>query len=265
MIDLVKSYRAENKFTRKSLGQHFLIDKSILNLIITNCNIEKTDVILEVGAGCGVLTQMLLESGANVVAVEVDKDLCDFLERYLFYYPNLSIINTDFLKYSIENGPVKIVGNLPYNRAANILIHTTNYINNIKQMVLMFQKEVAERIISTTHKKSYGYLSVLVQYYFEIKMLATVKGNCFWPSTKVDSMILLFIPKKTFMFDKADEKEFFKFVKDCFRLKRKTLRNNLLHYKNINKLSDYLSNNLNVRAEELSLEDFVYMFNKLKS
>jgi len=101
-------------------------------------------LILEVGAGCGVLTQMLLESGANVVAVEVDKDLCDFLERYLFYYPNLSIINTDFLKYSIENGPVKIVGNLPYNRAANILIHTTNYINNIKQMVLMFQKEVAE-------------------------------------------------------------------------------------------------------------------------
>jgi len=107
MIDLVKSYRAENRGTRKSLGQHFLIDKSILNLIITYCNIEKTDMVLEIGAGCGVLTQMLLDVGANVVAVEVDKNLCDFLERYLFYYPNLSIINTDFLKYSIENWTCK--------------------------------------------------------------------------------------------------------------------------------------------------------------
>jgi 16S rRNA (adenine1518-N6/adenine1519-N6)-dimethyltransferase len=265
MIDLIKSYRAENRGPKKSLGQHFLVDKDALNLIIKYCNIEETDLFLEIGAGCGVLTQILLEKGAAVEAIEIDEKLCDFLERYLFYYSKLSIKNIDFLKYSIENEHVKIVGNLPYNRAASILIHTINYIDKIKHLVLMFQKEVAERITSTPNKKSYGYLSVLIQYYFDIKPIATIRGNCFWPSTKVDSKVLLFIPKKTFIFDKANEKEFFKFVKDCFRLKRKTLRNNLLNYKNIDKLSGYLLNNLNVRAEELSLDDFIYIYNKLNS
>jgi 16S rRNA (adenine1518-N6/adenine1519-N6)-dimethyltransferase len=166
MINLLKSFRAENRYTKKALGQHFLVDVNVLNSIIKNCQVKDSDLFIEIGAGCGILTQAMLERGAKVIAIEVDKNLCNFLERYLFYYPGLVIKNVDFLEYSIEESKVKIVGNLPYNRAANILIHTINYIEKIDQMILMFQKEVAERILSSPNKRSYGFLSVLIQYYF---------------------------------------------------------------------------------------------------
>ena len=149
---------------------------------------------------------------------------------------------------------------MPYNRAADILIHTIDYITNIEQMVLMFQKEVAERILSTPNRKSYGFLSVLIQYYFDIKTIATLKGNSFWPATKVDSIVLLFIPKKKFLLTKKREEAFFKFVKDCFKMKRKTLKNNLKEYKNFEELSEYINRNVNVRAEELSLLNFIDVF-----
>lgn len=260
MIDLLKSFRAENRNTKKSLGQHFLIDKNALNFIVECCDIKDSDVFLEIGAGCGILTQALLERKAKVIAIEVDKKLCDFLERYLFYYPALTIKNVDFLQYSIEEEKVKIVGNLPYNKAANILIHTIDYIKNIEQMILMFQKEVADRILSTPNKKSYGFLSVLIQYYFEVKAIGTLKGSSFWPTTKVDSTILLFTPKQYFSLAKEKEEVFFKFVKKCFKMKRKTLKNNLKEYKDFEKLSEYIDRNANVRAEELTLQDFINIF-----
>jgi 16S rRNA (adenine1518-N6/adenine1519-N6)-dimethyltransferase len=263
MIDLIKSYRAENRSTKKSLGQHFLINRDALNAIVENCSISDRDIFLEIGAGCGILTQALLERNAEVVAIEVDKALCDFLERYLFYYPELTIKNVDFLEYSIKEGKIKIVGNLPYNRAASILIHTVNYIERIEQMVLMFQREVAERILSTPNKRSYGYLSVIIQYYFDIKLIMTLKGDSFWPTTKVDSMILMFAPKKNFPLAKENESSFFRFVKDCFKMKRKTLKNNLKGYENIENLSDYIKRNVKVRAEELTLNDFIFIFEML--
>jgi 16S rRNA (adenine1518-N6/adenine1519-N6)-dimethyltransferase len=265
MINLLKSFRAENRETKKSLGQHFLVDSNILNSIIEYCDIKASDLFIEIGAGCGILTQAILEKGAKIIAIEVDKNLCDFLERYLFYYPGLVIKNVDFLEYSIEETNVKIVGNLPYNRAANILIHTINYIEKINQMILMFQKEVAERILSCPNKRSYGFLSVLIQYYFEIKTIATLPGNSFWPTTKVDSMVLQFSPKRKFPLLKETEKVFFDFIKDCFRMKRKTLKNNLVRYKNIDKFSEFMSKNMNVRAEELTIDDFINIFKIINS
>lgn len=265
MINLLKSFRAENRYTKKALGQHFLADVNVLNSIIKNCQVKDSDLFIEIGAGCGILTQAMLERGAKVIAIEVDKNLCNFLERYLFYYPGLVIKNVDFLEYSIEESKVKIVGNLPYNRAANILIHTINYIEKIDQMILMFQKEVAERILSSPNKRSYGFLSVLIQYYFEVKTLANFSGNSFWPTTKVDSMVLLFKPKRKFPLLKEEEKAFFDFVKDCFRMKRKTLKNNLIGYKNIDKLSEFIYRNINIRAEELTIDDFIKIFKIINS
>jgi 16S rRNA (adenine1518-N6/adenine1519-N6)-dimethyltransferase len=263
MINLLKSYCAEKRGTKKSLGQHFLIDKKALSTIVEQCNINKGDVIIEIGAGCGILTQLLLEKGEKVVAVEIDKELCDFLERYLFYYPNLTIINSDFLDYSIKGDNNKIVGNLPYNRAAHIVIHTIDYIHNIKQMILMFQKEVAERLISSPSKRSYGFLSVLIQYYYDIDLILDIKGSSFWPTTKVDSTVLSFKPKNSFPIDPAKEKIFFKFIKDCFKMKRKTLKNNLKGYQNIERLTGYFQKYINVRAEELTIDDFIDLFEQL--
>ncbi|MDY6820665.1 MAG: 16S rRNA (adenine(1518)-N(6)/adenine(1519)-N(6))-dimethyltransferase RsmA [Deferribacterota bacterium] len=266
MINLLKSYKFEFGYTKKSLGQHFLINKEMLNLIVEECmhyiNDPKLSNIIEVGAGCGLLTQFLLERGLNVTAIEIDNKLCDFLQRYLFYYPNLKILNQDFLDFNLDKDEAIIVGNLPYNTAARMFLYSINFVSNIRCMILMFQKEVAERIISMPNSKKYSYISVITRYYFDVEKIANISGKNFWPSTEVNSTILKFFPKNRIFNDMEKERDFFNFLKIAFKMKRKTLKNNLRSYTNSELVIDKFFKK-DVRAEELDLEDFIKLYNSL--
>jgi 16S rRNA (adenine1518-N6/adenine1519-N6)-dimethyltransferase len=268
MVDLLKAYKFEYERTKKYFGQHFLANKDIVKVIIENCQPTSGDLVIEIGPGCGVLTLPLLESGAHVLAVEIDSDLCYFLKKNLFYYPNLEIINKDFLGFKIENGPVKVVGNLPYNVAARILLHSIDFRDNIISMVFMFQREVSDRIMASPCSKSYSFTSVLSKLYFDIEKIKTISGDNFWPKANVDSTILKFMPKtKQYIneFVGARPKEFMDFVKECFKAKRKTLKNNLKHYTNISDMLSEMFSNESIRAEQLTVNDFVSLFCRVKS
>jgi len=269
MLNLIQIFKSEFGHTKKSFGQHFLVNKHILSVICDEAEVKQDDYVVEIGPGCGVLSYELLERNANVLCVEIDRDLAHFLRRYLHIYGNFNIINKDFMltdtaDYQTDK-KIKFVGNLPYNVSTKIVEHTVNFHNSIDLMVFMFQKEVAERIISLPKNKTYSSLSVFCQYYFDIFKVKHLSGKNFWPTTKVESTVLKFLPKKRHFKDEDDEKDFLKFIKSCFVLKRKTLKNNLKHIENIeDKIKEFFGSD-SVRAEELKLEDFIRFYEYLRS
>jgi 16S rRNA (adenine1518-N6/adenine1519-N6)-dimethyltransferase len=267
MLDLIRIFKNEFGKTKKYFGQHFLTNKHILELIVKSADITEGDNVVEIGPGCGVLTQELLETKAKVTSIEIDKELAEFLKRYLFFYPNFTIINEDFMNVNLnelgEN--ITFVGNLPYNFSVKIVQKCIENIDNIKTMVFMFQKEVADRISTIHGNKTYSSLSVYTQYYFDIKKIKHFGGGNFWPKTKVTSSILKFTPKERYYKDQQVEQEFLKFVEKAFVKKRKTLKNNLNDYENIEKVLDELFSKPSIRAEELSPDDFIKLFDKLYS
>ncbi|MGB9731277.1 MULTISPECIES: 16S rRNA (adenine(1518)-N(6)/adenine(1519)-N(6))-dimethyltransferase RsmA [Calditerrivibrio] len=264
MLNLVSIYKNEFSKTKKSLGQHFLINQHYIEKILDATSVSKDSRILEIGPGCGALTVKILERGADLTAIEIDAVLVDFLKRYLYFYPNFKIIHSDFTKIdkSLLDGKYNLVGNLPYYVSVPILEKCTELIEYINTMTFMFQKEVADRIISTPSKKSYSSLSVFCQYFFDIKKILNISGGNFWPTTKVESTVLHFIPKKR-QFD-VDEKDFLNLVKLSFSAKRKMLKNNLNSIIDTNLIDEFFGRN-NVRAEELSVEDFINFYNFLKN
>ena len=172
MINLLEAFKNEDGFTKKKFGQHFLTNKSMLDKIIEAADISENDNVIEIGPGCGVLTQLIAETKASVTALEIDTELMEFLNRYLFFYKNLTIINQDAANVDYnslyENKPVIIIGNLPYNVSVKIFEKAAMR-DNIKNMVFMFQKEVADRIIAKPNSKAYSSLSVFTNYIFDTK------------------------------------------------------------------------------------------------
>ncbi|ADR18682.1 16S rRNA (adenine(1518)-N(6)/adenine(1519)-N(6))-dimethyltransferase RsmA [Calditerrivibrio nitroreducens] len=264
MLNLLNIYKNEFSKTKKSLGQHFLINQHYIEKILDAAYVSKDSRVLEIGPGCGALTVKILERGADLTAIEIDAVLVDFLKRYLHFYPNFKIIHSDFTKIdkSLLDGRYNVVGNLPYYVSVPILEKCTELIENINTMTFMFQKEVADRIISTPSKKSYSSLSVFCQYFFDIKKIFNISGGNFWPTTKVESTVLHFIPKKR-QFD-MDEKDFLNLVKLSFSSKRKMLKNNLHSIIDTGLINEFFKRD-NVRAEELSVEDFINFYNFLKN
>jgi len=269
MLNLIQIFKSEFGHTKKSFGQHFLVNKHVLGVICDEAKIKPDDYVVEIGPGCGVLTFELLERNAKVLCVEIDRDLVDFLKRYLHIYGNFNIINKDFMQTNMEDfetdKKIKFVGNLPYNVSTKIVEHTVNFFDNIDCMVFMFQKEVADRIVSLPKHKTYSSLSVFCQYYFHISKVRHLSGKNFWPTTKVESTVLKFLPKDRYFKKESIERDFLKFVKTCFLLKRKTLKNNLKHIEHIeNKIKDFFGSD-NVRAEELDLNEFINFYEYLRS
>jgi 16S rRNA (adenine1518-N6/adenine1519-N6)-dimethyltransferase len=264
MLNLIEIYKKEFSKTKKSLGQHFLINQHYIERILDTAGVVKEANILEIGPGCGALTQKILERGASLTAVEIDATLVDFLRRYLYFYPNFKIIHSDFTKLDGNELVEKynFIGNLPYYISVPIMEKCTKLIDNINSMTFMFQKEVADRIISTPFKKTYSSLSVFCQYFFDIKKVFSISGGNFWPTTKVESTVLYFNPKKRIFNDK-DEEEFLKLVKASFISKRKMLKNNLNGIIDTDLIETFFKRG-NVRAEELSLEDFVNFYRFIK-
>ena len=247
---------------KKHLGQHFLKDLSVARSITDALSGESYTNIVEIGPGMGVLTQYLLKKDFITHVIEVDCESVSYLQAE---YPQLSqrIYSANFLKLNLEtitDQPFALIGNFPYNISSQILFKALDYKDQIPEIVGMFQKEVAERVSSIPGNKKYGIISVLVQAYYNIEYLFTVDEDVFDPPPKVKSGVI--------RLSRNDEKklecneEFFKkVVKQAFSQRRKTLRNAL---KPLIGKSGFNDPKLELRAERLSVKDFVYLTNQLE-
>ncbi|CAN2042362.1 Ribosomal RNA small subunit methyltransferase A [Candidatus Magnetomoraceae bacterium gMMP-15] len=220
---------------QKKLGQNFISDPSIPELILKRSQIKPDSVILEIGAGLGALTFPLASSAQHVFAVEKDIHLINLLKKEILEQGinNVTLIERDILKLDIralakETGKsILVMGNLPYNISSQILIKLLKDRNIIDRAILMFQKEMARRLVSPPGQKDYGRLSVLVQYCADVKTLLTLGGSHFYPRVSIDSEVILIKFKDNFLCTACDEDFFFQVVKAGFGQRRKTLKNAL--------------------------------------
>lgn len=252
--------RRMNVKAKKHLGQHFLNDESIAKKIVDGLTWEGYDQVLEIGPGMGVLTKYLIQKNKNISVVEIDAESVEYLQNN---YLNLKIYGEDFLRMDLKEKfnrePFAILGNFPYNISTQIVFKIIEDRTQIPEMVGMFQKEVAERICAPKGSKVYGITSVLAQAYYETEYLFTVDENVFSPPPKVKSGVMRMKRIKTTL--EVNEKLFFQVVKAAFNQRRKTLRNAL---KSLNISQHEVDENLlNLRAEQLSVEQFMELTSKL--
>ena len=252
---------SNNFFPKKSLGQNFLTDKNIINLIIEVGNIKSNDFVMEVGPGNGALTEKIIEQKPkDLILIEKDSRLTKILNEN--YRNKLKIINSDMMKISYEdyaNKDLIIFGNLPYNISTQILIRwiKIKYLNNFcKKLVLMFQKEVADRIIAETNMRDYGRLSILANWKMKIEKIIDINPSSFKPSPKVESTLLVFTPKKDF-FQIKDPKNLEHITNIFFNQRRKMIRKPLKFlFKNFQEIAAELSLDLSLRPQ--NLDHFTY-------
>lgn len=256
--------RHEQVRPKKHLGQHFLTDQRIAQKIVQALSSWKGyDQVVEVGPGMGVLTQYLVNDPRFVThAVEVDSESVAYLQQH---FPDLAprIYYEDFLKKDLSqlfNEPFGLIGNFPYNISSQIFFKVLEHRQQIPEVVGMLQKEVAQRIASGPGNKVYGILSVLLQAYYEVELLFNVPPGVFNPPPKVQSAVLRLKRNDTLHLN-CDEKQFFRIVKQGFQTRRKTLRNALKSLNLPDEVKDLPL--LDKRAEQLSVEDFVYLTQKI--
>ena len=270
-MDLVKKHGF--KFT-KSLGQNFLIDDNIVDKIVAGAGIGPGDKIIEVGPGIGTLTREMASRAQNLMAVEIDKNLIPILADTLGDYDNVKIVNEDIIKADIrglidENlggGPVKLVANLPYYITTPIIMRFLEENINVTDIVVMVQKEVAERMNAQPGGKDFGALSVAVQYYCDTEIIAKVPRHLFVPLPNVDSIVIALRVRSERKYKVDDEGLYFKVVKAAFGQRRKTLLNSISSMGNLAK--DQVKEALEEagidpkrRGETLSLDEFAILSN----
>lgn len=256
---------------KKMFGQNFIIDENTINSIITKSEIDKETLVIEIGPGAGSLTYKLCNAAKQVICYEIDTTLKNILSETLNEYNNYEIIFEDFLKRNIKEDIKKykydklyVVANLPYYITTPIIIKLIEDDIGVDKMVVMVQKEVGDRFKATPGSKNYNSLSIFLNYYYDIKKILDVSRNVFLPTPNVDSIVLE-LSKKTNLYKLKSKEVFFKLIKDSFKQKRKTLKNNLSNYDLI-KISNILAKygyNLSVRAEELSIDIFVDIANNI--
>ena len=253
----------------KKLGQNFLIDESVVRRIVEAAELTPEDTVLEVGPGIGTLTQGLAESGASVVAVELDKRLLPVLDVTLEGYDNVRIVNGDILQVDImeqvQKPDFKCCANLPYYITTPIIFAILEKRLPMERLVVMVQKEVAERMAAKPGSKDYGALSVAIQYFTEPEIAFIVPPSSFIPAPSVDSAVIVCKRRSTPPVEVCDENLFFRVVKVAFSLRRKMLSNSL---KNMGIKGEQVTKWLELagvdgkrRAETLSLEDFAALTN----
>jgi len=249
---------------KKHLGQHFLTDKNIAAKIVGSLQLAVGyDEVLEVGPGMGILSDFLLQrTDLQTYLIDIDTESYEFLQKK---YPQLGerLINDDFLEMDFSKvfqKPFGIIGNFPYNISSQILFKVLDNRQQVVEVVGMFQKEVAERCTAKAGSKEYGILSVFLQAYYKVEYLFTVKAGVFNPPPKVLSAVIRLTRNDAEKLD-CDEKLFWQVVKAGFNQRRKTLRNALSSLINKEKMTDEPM--LDLRAERLTVQDFVDLTNKI--
>lgn len=265
---------------KKSFGQNFLTDTNILQKIVDTAEIDENVNVIEIGPGIGALTEFLAENAAEVMAFEIDERLMPILADTLQEFENVKIINEDILKSDLQARikkfanpelPIKVVANLPYYITTPILIHLIESRIPFSEFVVMMQREVADRISAQPNSKSYGSLSIAVQYYMTAKVAFIVPRTVFVPAPNVDSAILKMTRRDKPAVEVKDEAFFFKVSKASFTHRRKTLWNNLTSYFGKSnevktKLESALDNaelSPSVRGEALGLQEFARLADSL--
>lgn len=256
---------------KKKYGQNFLKDKRIIDSIIYKADVDKDTLVIEVGPGAGALTVPLALKAGRVISFEIDESLKDILSSKLSEYNNVEVIYGDFLKSDVNSVLKKydfskkiMVSNLPYYITTPIIMKFIDDNIDVSKLVIMVQKEVALRFSASVNSREYNSLTVFLNYYYDIKKLVNVPRTVFVPVPNVDSVVIELKKKENKPYVKNEE-VFFKLVRDSFKFKRKTLKNNLRDY-DLDKIEKILMESglsLQVRAEALSLEMFVKIANGL--
>ena len=246
---------------KKSLGQNFLTDKNVIKSIVDIGIIEDNDVILEVGPGTGNLTEFIFKKNPKqIYAIEKDYNLVNFLNEK--FEGKIKIINEDILNFkinNISNEKFIIYGNLPYNISTQILtqwIVDQQQFSSIKKLILMFQKEVANRIIAKINSKNYGRLSIISNWKLNIKKEFDINPKSFFPKPKVDSTLLSFVPRKDFFHIKKPA-NLEKITRIFFNQRRKMIKNPLRQiFKDPDQIAEKLKLNINLRPQNLSPKNY---------
>ena len=263
--ELVKDFKFKKKF-----GQNFLKDENILRNIVEKSEIDKDTLVLEIGVGAAYLTYYVSDRAKNVIGYEIDESLKDIINDQLKTRDNVEIIYGDFLKANVKDKlkeynykKLYVVANLPYYITTPIINKIINDNLGVDKIVIMVQKEVGDRFNAKPNSKEYNSLTIFLNYYFDIRKLMDVSRNCFTPKPNVDSVIIEFKSNKKYNVN--NEELFFKLVRDSFKYKRKNLKNNLKEYdlEKINNALYKIGKDLTVRAEALTIEDFVFISNEL--
>jgi 16S rRNA (adenine1518-N6/adenine1519-N6)-dimethyltransferase len=236
--DIIKNYHVK---PRKKLGQSFLLDQNIIRKIVTATQITHQDVVVEIGAGIGVLTEGLAQNARKLIAVELDKNLVAILQDKLAGRGNVVIHSGDILKYdfnlvsSTYNSKIKVFGNVPYNISSPVIFRLLACRSVVSEFTLMLQKEVVQRLVAEPNNKIYGVPSVLLQMFASVEKILDVPATCFYPQPKVESAVI----RGKFFQEPAmklwSESFFTSVVKAAFSQRRKMLINNL---KNSSLLAD---------------------------
>lgn len=266
------SFMGNDKFKfKKKYGQNFLRDQNIIKRIVESAKIAENSLVLEVGPGMGVLTKCLAKNAMKVLCYEVDFQLQEHLENNLKEYDNVVIHFEDFLKADIEKdlsefsyNKLYFISNVPYYITTPILMKLINLPLEFSNIVVMVQKEVANRFSSLPGCRDYGSITVYLNYFYEVEKLFDVGREKFMPCPNVDSTVISLKPRINRL-EVYNMNVFFQLIHDSFQFKRKNLRNNLKSYDlvEIEKVLNEYGFDLNVRAENLGVDVFVAMSNAL--
>lgn len=272
-MEIVKKH--EFRFN-KSLGQNFLIDDNIIDKIISGSGVKDGDKVIEVGPGIGTLTREIADRADKVMAVEIDKNLIPILKDTMEDYENFNVVNEDIIKADIkglieehlDGGPVKLIANLPYYITTPIIMRFLEEGINVTDIVVMVQKEVAERMNAAPGGKDFGALSVAVQYYCDTEIIAKVPRHMFVPQPNVDSIVIALRVRGEKKYDVDNEELFFKVVKAAFGQRRKTLLNSIssmgiLDKKVVSQILQESNIDEKRRGETLSLDEFAVLSNNI--
>ena len=218
----------------KRLGQSFLEDRNAINKIIKISNIQEDDIVVEIGAGVGLMTESIAKQAKKVIALDIDPRMVAILKKRMAPYRHVDIVQADVLEYDFSSAigelpsrRIKVIGNIPYNISSQILFRLLAYRDHISSMILMFQKELADRLTATPGTKAYGVPTVLVSMYLLCSREMAIPSSCFYPKPAVMSSVLKMVMREKPQLDLADHDFFFKIAKTAFAKRRKTLLNNL--------------------------------------
>lgn len=259
-----------NVTAKKRFGQHFLTDPRKADRLVRTLEISTNDTVLEVGPGTGILTERLLETGADIIAVEIDRDLIAGLTERFGGNKRFRLLESDIIRVdpkTLAVGGLKVIGNLPFNISGAFVEWMIESYTRFEMAVITVQKQVAGRLRASPGRREYGSLSVMVQCFFDLEKLFDIPPGCFSPRPKVVSTVLRLVPQRHLMCD-IDYPQFRDFLRACFSQKRKKLVNSLASASDLSRdmIEDKiisLGHRQDIRAEQLSLPELVGLFSSV--